>query len=130
MSSGDKPEINLQISEHASDNDSDDQYIWDRATSKRRRKGYLPLSKVAKIFPDMEPKLLCQLAEMVSFTPLEVLAVVPEATSKQLCKFFDLVDQTKQAPTSDGGCEVKKDKTEATPATSLLDQLRQLDHLR
>ena len=130
MSSGDKPEINLQISEHASDNDSDDQSIWDRATSKRRRKGYLPLSKVAKIFPDMEPKLLCQLAEMASFTPLEVLAVFPEATSIQLCKFFDLVDQTKQAPASDGGREAKKDETEATPATSLLDQLRQLDHLR
>ena len=130
MSSGDKPEINLQISEHASDNDSDDQSIWDRATSKRRRKGYLPLSKVAKIFPDMEPKLLCQLAEMASFTPLEVLAVVPEATSIQLCKFFDLVDQTKQAPASDGGREAKKDESEATPATSLLDQLRQLDHLR
>ena len=130
MSSGDKPEINLQISEHASDNDSDDQSIWDRATSKRRRKGYLPLSKVAKIFPDMEPKLLCQLAEMASFTPLEVLAVVPEATSIQLCKFFDLVDQTKQAPASDGGREAKKDKSETTPATSLLDQLRQLDHLR
>ena len=130
MSSGDKPEINLQISEHTSDNDSDDQSIWDRATSKRRRKGYLPLSKVAKIFPDMEPKLLCQLAEMASFTPLEVLAVVPEATSIQLCKFFDLVDQTKQAPASDGGREAKKDESEATPATSLLDQLRQLDHLR
>ena len=81
MLSSDDKTGKLPIAEHASDGDSDDQPIWDRATSKRRRKGYLPLSKVAKIFPDMEPKLLCQVSEMVTFTPLEVLALIPKATS-------------------------------------------------
>ena len=121
---------NLPIAEHASDGDSDDQPIWDRATSKRRRKSYLPFSKVAKIFPDMEPKLLCQVSEMVTFTPLEVLALIPEATSTQLCKFFDLVEQVKQSPVRDVDREPTKETTDAVPATSLLDQLRQLDDIR
>ena len=130
MLSSDDKTSNLPIAEHAMDGDSDDQSIWDRATSKRRRKGYLPLSKVAKIFPDMEPKLLCQVSEMVTFTPLEVLALIPKATTTQLCKFFDLVEQVKQPPVRDVDREPTKEKTEAVPATSLLDQLRQLDDIR
>ena len=116
--------------QHESDEDSDDLPIWDRARPKRRRTGYLQLSKVAEIFPKLEPKLLCQVAEMVSVTPLEVLSLIPEATTEQLCKFFDLIEKSKQAPKSDSRREVLIEKTEAKPATSLLDQLRQLDNER
>ena len=120
----------LSASQHESEEDSDDRPIWDRARSKRRGTGYLQLSKVAKIFPNMEPKLLCQVAEMVSVTPLEVLSLIPEATTEQLCKFFDLIEKSKQAPKSDSRREVLIENTEAKPATSLLDQLRQLDNER
>ena len=78
----------------------------------------------------MEPKLLCQVSEMVSFTPLEVLALIPKATTTQLCKFFDLIEQVKQPPVLDVDREPTKEKTEAVPGTSLLDQLRQLDDIR
>ena len=71
----------------------------------------------------MEPKLLCQVAEMVSVTPLEVLSLIPEATTEQLCKFFDLIEKSKQAPKRDSRRELLEEKAEAKPAKSLLDQL-------
>ena len=120
----------LSAFQHESEEDSDDRPIWDRARSKRRRTGFLQLSKVARIFPNMEPKLLCQLAEMVSVTPLEVLSLIPEATTEQLCKFFDMIEKSKQAPKRDSRREVLQEKSEAKPAKSLLDQLRQLDDER
>ena len=54
------------------DDDSDDRSIWDRAQSKRRRTDLLSLSKVSKIFPGLDTKLVCQLTELVDCTPLDI----------------------------------------------------------
>ena len=49
---------------------------------KRRKTAYLQLSKVNKIFPDLPAKQLCQIAETLSYSPVEVQALVPEAISE------------------------------------------------
>ena len=51
---------------------------------KRRRRSYLPLAKVAKVFKGIAPATLCKLSEMVEFSPSAVLEIVPSATSNQL----------------------------------------------
>ena len=78
----------------------------------------------------MGPKQLCQLAEMVSVTPLEVLTLVLEATTQQLCLFFDLVEQSKRPAERVSPPDPPRDRTPAKSGKSLFDQLRELGEQR
>ena len=127
MSSAAKPETLLITNE--TEDECDNRSIWDRARSKRRRTELLSLSKVSKIFPDLETKLLCQLSEMVDCTPLEIKELILEATTKQLCAFFDLIE-AKAAHKSDSRREQSGLKSGKAKSNSLLDQLRHLDEQR
>ena len=60
--------------------DSEDGLIFPRP--KRRRRSYIPLSKLSNIFPEMEAETLCKLAELTSCKPISVLRLVPTATKK------------------------------------------------
>ena len=69
-----------------------------RRQLKRRRRGYLPLSRVQKVFPELSPKDLVSLVELTSYTPSKVLALVPSASSTQLGALFDIIEETLPAP--------------------------------
>ena len=124
------------------DPDSDNLPIWDLAVAKRRKSSsrqpselaerqlYLQPSKVAEIFPNLGPKVICQLAEMVSYTPVEVQSLVPEATTKQICRFFDLVKATSSTPASSKALERREGAEKSIAQKSLLEQLRNLDEQR
>ena len=62
--------------------------------SKKRQGTWLSFSRVHQIFPDLPTKTLCTLVELPTFTPSDVLAVVPLASAEQLSKFFDIVEET------------------------------------
>ena len=62
----------------------------------RRPSAWLPFSKVQKIFPGLPPKDLCNLVQLSSFAPSDVLGLVPKATSKQLGNFFEIVENCNQ----------------------------------
>ena len=70
---------------------------------KRRRRSYLPLSKLSKIFPEVEAEVLCKLAELTACKPISVFKLIPAATTKQLCAFDDLVEKTFPAESSVAG---------------------------
>lgn len=57
------------------------------------RRPRLSFSRVYKIFPDLPTKTLCTLLDLPSFSPLDVHAVIPHASSDQLAKFFDIVEE-------------------------------------
>ena len=63
------------------------------AGTERRPHAWLSFSKVQKIFPDESPKTLCTLVEQTSFSPSEVLSLVPKASVEALSKLFDLVEE-------------------------------------
>ena len=124
------------------DPDSDNLPIWDRAVSKRRksrsrqpsevaeRQLYLQPANLAEIFPNLGPKVICQLAEMVSFTPVEVQSLVPKATTKQICLFFDLVKAASTTPASNNALVSREGAVKSVPEVSLLEQLRKLEQQR
>ena len=124
------------------DPDSDNLPIGDRAVAKRGKSRsrqpsdvaetqlYLQPSKVAEIFPNLGPKVICQLAEMVSFTPVEVQSLVPEATTKQICLFFDLMKAAITTLASNNALERRESTEKLVPEISLLEQLRNLDQRR
>ena len=62
--------------------------------SKKPQGTWLSFSRVQKIFPELPTKTLCTLVELPTFTPSDVLAVVPLASPEQLAKFFDIVEET------------------------------------
>ena len=64
------------------------------AEIERRPTAWLPFSKVQKIFADLSPKDLCNLVQYSSYAPSDVLAVVPNATSKQLGDYFEIVEKS------------------------------------
>ena len=68
----------------------------------------LSFSRVYKIFPDLPTKTLCTLLDLPSFSPLDVHAVIPHASSDQLAKFFDIVEEA--IPSQDLPMEEVKDK--------------------
>ena len=47
-----------------------------------------------KIFTDLSAKDLCTLAEMKTFTPSDVIGIVPDASPEQLAKFFEIIEET------------------------------------
>ena len=61
---------------------------------KRRRGTYLPPRKVSIIFPSVKSEILCRLAQLTSSKPIDVLQLVPKASTHQLCAFDDLIDAT------------------------------------
>ena len=67
---------------------------------------------------------------MVSFTPVEVQSLVPEATTKQICLFFDLVKATSTTPSSIKALEHREGAEKSVPEKSLLEQFRNLDQQR
>ena len=72
------------------------------------RQPRLSFSRVYKIFPDLPTKTLCTLLDLPLFSPLDVHAVIPHASSDQLAKFFDIVEEN--IPSQDLPMEEVKDK--------------------
>ena len=108
---------------------SDNDPIWDRALAKRRRAAYIQPSLVSKIFPQLDTKTICQLCEMVESSPLEIQELVPDATTKQVCRFFDLVGPSAEAAAVVNPAR-RKGSPMAAPNMSLFEQLRELDRQR
>ena len=52
------------------------------------------LPAIQKLFPDLPAKVLCNLVELPTFKPYKVLAIVPDASSDQPVKFFDIGNET------------------------------------
>ena len=63
----------------------------------KRPQARVSFSRAQKIFPDVPPKTLCTLVELPSFSPSDVFAVVPQASSEQLAKFFDIVEESRSS---------------------------------
>lgn len=81
--------------------------------------GWLPFSRVFKIFPDLPTKTLCTLVSLTSFKPMDVLAVVPDASSDQLANFFDIVEETISSPKVDLPDAEVKDKEKLVKGDSV-----------
>ena len=47
-----------------------------------------------KVFPEIDPDVLCQLSELDPPTPSNVLALFPGASSADIARFFDLLSGT------------------------------------
>ena len=58
-------------------------------------------SQAQRIFKEASPKKLCSLVECKTYGPSEVLAIIPEATSEQLAKFFDILEESSSSNTSE-----------------------------
>ena len=58
-------------------------------------------SQAQRIFKEASPKKLCSLVECKTYGPSEVLEILPEATSEQLAKFFDILEESSSCNTSD-----------------------------
>ena len=80
---------------------------------------WLPFSRVYKIFPDLPAKTLCTLVSLTSFKPMDVLAVVPDASSDQLAHFFDIVEETISSPKVDLPEAEVKDKEKLVKGDSV-----------
>ena len=75
-------------------NSESDRPIRLRRNKKRKRQNFISPSSILTVFPDLEPGVLCQLAELDNPTPSAVLNLVPEASSAELGQFFDLLNGT------------------------------------
>ena len=75
-------------------NSESDRPIRLRRKKKRKRQNFISPSSILTVFPDLEPGVLCQLAELDNPTPSAVLNLVPEASSAELGQFFDLLNGT------------------------------------
>ena len=80
----------------------------------KRPQAWLSFSKVQKVFPDIPPKTLCTLVELSDFSPSNVFAVVPQASSEQLSKFFDIVEESR-SPQDKNRPTVEDTKNEPAP---------------
>ena len=49
--------------------DTDDKVIWPLQEVKRRRRSYYPLPEVLRIFPELSPATLCELADVKAGSP-------------------------------------------------------------
>ena len=85
-------------------------------------------SKTQKNFKNASPKTLCSLVGCETYTPSEVLGIMPEATAEQLAKFFDLLEErssskTSEQPTIVLGKEEKDLNNEAKPVDASAGQV-------
>ena len=80
----------------------------------KRPQAWLSFPKVQKVFPDIPPKTLCTLVELSDFSPSNVFAVVPQASSEQLSKFFDIVEESR-SPQDKNRPIVEDTKNEPAP---------------
>ena len=65
-----------------------------RRQVKRKRQSFVSPSLILKVFPEIDPDVLCQLSELDPPTPSNVLALVPGASSMDIARFFDLLNGT------------------------------------
>ena len=65
-----------------------------RDPKKRRRSSYLDFTRVAKPFPNVDTRVLCQLAELVDVHPSKVLDLVPEASATQIGAFMRIAEES------------------------------------
>ena len=84
----DEPDITVSSSE------SDDSPILAREPKKRRRTSYLDFARVATTFPNVDTRVLCQLAELVDIRPSKVLDLVPEASATQIGAFMRIAQES------------------------------------
>lgn len=77
----------------------------------KRPHAWLSLTRVQKVFHDIPPKTLCTLVESPSFSPSDVLAIVPQATSEQLAQYFDIVEESiSSQPSQHPVVQINKDE--------------------
>ena len=90
--------------------------------SKRKRQSFVSPSLILKVFPEIDPDVLCRLSELDPPTPSNVLALVPGASSKEIARFFDLLSgSTHQSPTVE---RRSVSKQPASVAGSLVDEIK------
>ena len=77
-----------------SSSESDDSPILAREPKKRRRSSYLDFIRVARTFPNVDTRVLCQLAELVDVRPSAVLDLVPEASATQIGAFMRIAEDS------------------------------------
>ena len=66
---------------------------------------------------------------MVDSSPLEIQELAPKASTKQVCRFFDLVGASAIAAADDNPA-LREGLPTADPNMSLFEQLRELDRQR
>ena len=130
MAEAEGSQAEVPLSEEINDSD-DDAPIWQPHEGKRRRMSYIPLPGVLRIFPDISPAKLCELADLKAVTPSKVLVIVPTASVTQLwdfCKLAESVQVPDEAvaapqPVVPDPLPVKED---AVRVASLLAELKRL----
>ena len=63
---------------------------------KRRRRDFLQVSEVRKLFPDVSPATLCRLCEETFASPSELLVLVPEISTEQMAAFYNIPIQRRR----------------------------------
>ena len=111
------------LRDDSSDNERGDaQSSQSRRKSKRKRQSFVSPSLILKVFPEIEPDVLCQLSELDPPTPTNVLALIPGASSTEIARFFDLLNGTsRQSPTVE---RRSVSKQPASVAGSLVDEIK------
>ena len=66
----------------------------DSPPDKRRRLSYINFFEVVKLFPEEKTEVLCKLADLSDITPSKVYSIVPSATTKQICQFLQLAEDS------------------------------------
>ena len=99
MSEGTSSRPDLSDSDHSSTSHGDGPILPLPPKKRRAIKSgstFLPPSRIAKIFPEIEVEQLCLLSEP-PLTPNEVLEIVPNVSVDQISKYFDLSDEFKHS---------------------------------
>ena len=90
-------EFDNLLRDESSDNERDDAPAPSskrQRKPKRQRQAFVSPSLILKAFPGIGADVLCQLSELDPPTPSDVLAMVPQASSANLARFFDLLSGT------------------------------------
>ena len=92
---GEGDRVQLQISESSSD-----EPIWGTRPQRRRKRkrAYLDFAEVNKVFPDVSTEVACQLAEMTTVKPSEVLKLVPGRLRRKSAHTYALRKKMGRSP--------------------------------
>ena len=110
-------------SENEHRGDSDRPIVLHRR-KKRQRKQFIAPSRILQVFPDVEPAVLVQLAELGEPTPSQVLSLVPNATSADIAAFFDALQKT-PSPSPEATPIARSKRHYAQETSSLIEELKE-----
>ena len=102
---------------------SEDLPILQPKRKKRRKRAYVDFAGVAKVFPEVSPKVACQLSEMPVLKPSKVLELVPGAKLSQIAAFLKIAEEGYH--NTDDVMPKRGDSPELAIGTSQLDWLKE-----